>query len=77
MAARAALKEGKASGPSQINAEIIKALPSSALRFLHERLQELFSDFEHTPKTWHDLVLVLLPKVTHPKEMSEYRGICL
>lgn len=77
MAERAALNCGKATGTSALSAEVLRYLPTATLWQLHCAMKDLFEEYELPPESWHELMLVLLPKVKTVGAFSDFRGVCL
>jgi exonuclease III len=76
--ARRKLRNGKRPGLSEIQVEVIKALPRAGLRACVEAFQKIASKpTTFFPPTWREEIVSLIYKKGQPNMLSNYRGIVL
>lgn len=70
--------ESRALGTTLRSAGVLRALPTAVFWELHLALKALFEDYEVSPSSWHDLIVLLLPpKVRIVRAFADFRGVCL
>ena len=72
----ASLKCGKAAGPDEIPAEVLKADIDTSVNILHKLFCTIWEQ-EDIPTEWKEGILVTLPKKGNLSECNNYRGIML
>ena len=70
------MKTGKASGPSEVSIELIKALGKEGEEYMSSLLKEIWEN-EEMPDEWRKSVIVPIFKKGDVLECGNYRGIKL
>jgi exonuclease III len=71
------MKDGKASGPSEVSAEMIKVLKDEGVAWLHKLVNEILMQ-EKIPDEWRKSILIpIYKKKGNAMECGNYRGIKL
>ncbi|VDP78017.1 unnamed protein product, partial [Schistosoma curassoni] len=70
------IKSGKAAGPDNIPAEILKADVTATARILHILFNKIW-DEEQVPRDWKEGLLIKIPKKGDLRNCDNYRGITL
>lgn len=69
-------KNGKATGPDDIPAELLKLIDNENIKIILQLFNNIYKT-GHIPTDWLKSVFITLPKVTHPKLCQDYRTISL
>lgn len=70
------IKDGKAPGPDNVNAEILKLLSEDNVKWLTKIFNDIY-DSGNIPREWLKSEFITLPKKNGAKTCSEYRTISL
>lgn len=71
------LRNKKACGPDDIAEELLKSLPTQAVKLLHETHEDIRKDPSQTPEEWKISKIFLLHKGGEQSRCSNYRPISI
>lgn len=69
-------KNGKAPGIDTINMELLKYASENTIEELKQIFKRIWKENE-IPAQWKETLLIPIPKIPHPKNVADYRRICL